>query len=261
MISPPNFDWQDPVRVQEWIGDRLRGGNRTRAEQLEILLELLSVLQDDNHRILDLGCGDGMVAELLLSRFPRAYVVGVDSSAPMLENARARLSPFHGRFTLLALDMRQLREPPAEHGPYDAAIGVQSVHHLSGIEKQQLFLMVARALREGGLLVLADRVKMDSEALFPYHLRLWDRLQRRDGTPRVSAEYTYAAHLARCELRGDAPDSLEDQLAWMRAAGFGEVDIFYRQAERAVFGGLKQAARRETPDIPPQAEVAELRGI
>ncbi len=260
-MSQSHFDWQDPVRVQEWIGDRLRGGNRTRAEQLEILLELLAVLQDDDHRILDLGCGDGMVAELLLTRFPRAYVVGVDSSTPMLENARARLSPYHGRFTLLALDMRQLREPPAEHGPYDAAIGVQSVHHLTGVEKQQLFLMVSRALRDSGLLVLADRVKMDSEAMFPYHLRLWNRLQRRDGAPPVSAGYTYSAHLARCEMRGDAPDSLDDQLAWMRAAGFGEVDIFYRQAERAVFGGLKQPARREPPDLPSPHEVAELRGI
>ncbi|MBI5876665.1 MAG: class I SAM-dependent methyltransferase [Chloroflexi bacterium] len=261
MISPPHFDWHDPARVQEWLGDRLRGGNRTRVEQLEIVLELLAALQPDEHRILDLGCGDGLVDELFLSRFPRAYVVGIDSSAPMLDAARARLSPYHGRFTLRVADLRQTHELQLDGGPFDAVFGVQSVHHLSGVEKQQLFQWVGRATRDGGLLVLADRVKMDSAALFPFHQQLWDRLQRRDGTPRGTEGYDFATHLARCELRGDLPDTLDDQLAWMRAAGFGEVDIFYRQVERAVFGGLKQPARRETPALPPLHAAAEMRGI
>lgn len=42
-------------------------------------------------RVADLGCGPGNSTELLVRRFPRAEVVGVDSSPGMLEEAGRRL--------------------------------------------------------------------------------------------------------------------------------------------------------------------------
>src|SRR6476661_6433422 len=39
----------------------------------------------------DLGCGPGNSTELLIQRYQGANIVGVDSSAAMLEKARARL--------------------------------------------------------------------------------------------------------------------------------------------------------------------------
>ncbi|MFT7772675.1 trans-aconitate 2-methyltransferase [Roseateles sp.] len=42
-------------------------------------------------RVVDLGCGPGNSAELLVQRFPDAEVIGIDSSAAMLESARERL--------------------------------------------------------------------------------------------------------------------------------------------------------------------------
>jgi trans-aconitate 2-methyltransferase len=42
-------------------------------------------------RVFDLGCGPGNSTELLIARFPRASVVGLDSSRDMLRQARERL--------------------------------------------------------------------------------------------------------------------------------------------------------------------------
>ena len=260
-MSQATFNWHDPVYVRDWMRNRMRGGNQTRSEQLEILLELLSTFQADGQRVLDLGCGDGVVSELVLERFPGAYVVGLDSSSPMLEAARARLSRFGGRFTLLNHDLRDSDAAVVEIGTFDAAIAVQAVHHLSASEKQALFQWVSLCLRDGGLFLMADRVKLTSAALFPYHLSLWDRLQRLSGGEPASEGYSYADHLARCALRGDQPDTVEDQLHWLRAAGFGEVDEFYRYIERAVFGGLKVPRRPETPLPQPEARQSDLRGV
>jgi trans-aconitate 2-methyltransferase len=46
-----------------------------------------------NHprRVVDLGCGPGNSTELLLARFPRSDVIGLDSSPDMLRKARERL--------------------------------------------------------------------------------------------------------------------------------------------------------------------------
>ncbi len=41
--------------------------------------------------VIDLGCGPGNSTELLVKRYPEATVVGVDSSADMLRQARQRL--------------------------------------------------------------------------------------------------------------------------------------------------------------------------
>ena len=61
------------------------GGHRIRPA-----LDLLSAVpMDAPARILDLGCGPGNVTQFLQGRWPDAKIVGLDSSAEMLEKARA----------------------------------------------------------------------------------------------------------------------------------------------------------------------------
>lgn len=52
---------------------------------------LAAVPTHDPRRVVDLGCGPGNTTELLLQRFPKAEIVGIDSSPDMVTNARARL--------------------------------------------------------------------------------------------------------------------------------------------------------------------------
>jgi hypothetical protein len=37
----------------------------------------------------------------------------------------------------------------------------------------------------------------------------------------------------------DRPDPLEDQLAWLHEAGFGNVEVHFKWAEGAIFGAVK----------------------
>ena len=39
----------------------------------------------------------------------------------------------------------------------------------------------------------------------------------------------------------DRPDSAEDQLDWLRAAGFAGVELHFKWAEAAIFGAVKPA--------------------
>lgn len=251
---PPSFDWKDPANVQRWINSHARG-NPQRAEHLALVLELLATLQMDGHRVLDLGCGDGIVAAMLLERFPTAHVTGVDSSPPMLDAAAARLAAYPGRWAVQPGALEALGALDLPAGGFDAAIGVQSIHHLSGDEKQALFRTVAGLLRPGGLFVLADRIMLTSAALFPYHRALQSWLQAQQGNPPIPAAYGYAEHLYALHARGDRPDTVEDQVTWLRAAGFGAAECFYRYLERAVFGGVKGA--EDTITAEPDLAVLE----
>ena len=247
-MTPQVQDWNDPAAVAEWIGTHTRV-NPGRAGQLAMVLTLLGQVQPQGLRLLDLGCGDGVVSEMVLTQLPESVVVGVDLSDPMLAAAAVRLAPYAGRYTLLR---RALTDPTplADQPPFDAALGVQSIHHLDGPGKAALFRWVADHLRPGGLLLLSDRVRLPDAALFPYFRALYDVYQQELGAVPSPAGYGYAAHLQALALRADVPDTVEDQLAWMRAAGFGAVDCFYRHTERAIFGGLKQPATPADQPLP-----------
>jgi trans-aconitate 2-methyltransferase len=51
---------------------------------------LAAVPTREPRRVVDLGCGPGNTTELLLEAFPKAEILGLDSSPDMITNARAR---------------------------------------------------------------------------------------------------------------------------------------------------------------------------
>lgn len=61
-------------------------------------------------RVVDLGCGPGNSTELLAARFPRADVLGTDTSQTMLDSARERLPQC--RFELRDVSTWQPEAPP-----------------------------------------------------------------------------------------------------------------------------------------------------
>lgn len=70
---------------------------------------LAGVPTREPRRVVDLGCGPGNTTELLLATFPKAEIVGIDSSPDMITNARARLRSI----TFEVADLTTWRPDPA----------------------------------------------------------------------------------------------------------------------------------------------------
>ena len=82
-----------------------------RYRQKQILFELEKLFRNfANVKLLDLGCGDGIIDELRLERFPHAAIVGVDSLSPMMEASGARLTRFKNRIQFQVYDLRTLNQ-------------------------------------------------------------------------------------------------------------------------------------------------------
>jgi tRNA threonylcarbamoyl adenosine modification protein (Sua5/YciO/YrdC/YwlC family) len=137
-------------------------------------------------RVLELGTGTGETAARLLERHPDAFLVGVDESEAMLSAAQERLPA--GRVRLV---VGRLQDALPD-GPFDLVASALCVHHLVGAEKRSLFARVRDALGPGGRFVLADVVTPVDPA---------------DAVISLTAGF-------------DHPDSLADQLFWLREAGF-----------------------------------------
>jgi ubiquinone/menaquinone biosynthesis C-methylase UbiE len=102
-------------------------------------------------RAIDVGCGLGDDARAL-SRFVGEHgeVVGVDSSATLLECARTRCEPEDGPIQFIAADAHEL---PFDAGTFDAARIERTLQHLE--DPARVVGELARVTRPGGV-VLAN---------------------------------------------------------------------------------------------------------
>jgi trans-aconitate 2-methyltransferase len=104
------------------------------------VLERLEPIAPDA-RVIDLGCGTGLVTERLLDLVPRGRVFAVDASAEMVTLARARLGE---RATVLCQDALTLDIGE----PVDALFSTATLHWVPNHDR--LWTVLAGALRAGG---------------------------------------------------------------------------------------------------------------
>ena len=101
-----------------------------REEQLATLLCLLPFGRDDAFRIVDLGCGEGVLEYAALTAFPNATALALDGSESMREHASALLKPFGERADVrhFALESDDWR---GELDGADCVVSSLVVHHLT----------------------------------------------------------------------------------------------------------------------------------
>jgi SAM-dependent methyltransferase len=103
--------------------------------------------------ILELGCGTGRVLEALVEL--QHPIVGIDTSAAMLDIARSRLGD---RVTLVERDMRASAEdPPLPDAPYSFVLSaINTFLHLTDVRSQIATLESVRQITAPGGIMLLD---------------------------------------------------------------------------------------------------------
>ena len=102
----------------------------------------------DRETVLELGCGTGRDAAVLLAEHPDCRLIGLDASPRMLAATRQTLAPYADRVRLQETDLRM---PFLLDEPVDAAMSVATLHWLP--DHATVFASVAAALRPGGRFV------------------------------------------------------------------------------------------------------------
>lgn len=136
--SIPDFNraastYADAARIQGLVAD-----------------DLLNLLPEINppERILEAGCGSGLLTEKLVRRFPESRVDAFDAALRMVAEVRRRF-PAHSRVHAFVADMRKLRRTSR----YDLVISSSAIHWLHPMPPG--LRRLAAALRPGGLFAAA----------------------------------------------------------------------------------------------------------
>jgi tRNA (cmo5U34)-methyltransferase len=160
----------------------------------------------DAHEVLELGIGTGETTRRVLAVHPAAHVTALDSSPEMLERARASFPD---------ADLRLARlEDPLPEGPFDLVVSALAVHHLDGAGKRDLFRRIAEVVRPDGRFVLADVV-----------------VPEREEDVVTPIDWVF-----------DLPDRVDDQLEWLREAGF-DAELFWAYKDLAVIRATRPQLR------------------
>ena len=187
--------------------------HRDEAERV-LLADLSPVLPG---RVLDLGCGDGRLTELILRSYPGSTAVCVDLSKTMLAGAARRL-PHNGTVDLVQLDFdRPLPEDPPFDRPFDAVVSSFAIHHADDGRKRTLYAELARALAPGGILTNLEIVASPTPALH----QQWRK--------EMGAEDDPADHLS----------PMATQLRWLSEAGLVDVDCIWKWRSLSLLRGRR----------------------
>lgn len=217
-----------------------------RAEQLDVLLRLLRHAQTQIKRVLDLGCGDGVILEAVLGALPEATGVGFDFSAPMLARAKQRFEGFGSRVELVPGDLGNAAWREKAPRPFDAIVSGFAIHHLPDDRKRALYSEVYEHLHPGGVFVNCEHVASPTteiEAIFDEANAEHLCKQRRSRGEDVTFDEVHREYLTRPDRAANILASVEVQVDWLREIGFEHADCFWKWFELAIFGGYKPAER------------------
>lgn len=235
-----HHDWSSEAYVEEWVR-RQQAEDPSRAERFHLMCDLLPFPHDATVTILDVGAGYGPVSRFILDRYLQATCVAQDGSAPMLKRARSLGAPYGERFKTHRSDLFAASWLPRELGPFDAAVSSSCLHNLRDFDRiSEIYREIRAHLKSGGVFLNQDLFNAPTAELRRRYDGVAAARRQRAGTSAEDLQPVIRSGSGQSEdqvTTDPFPGTLDQHLAAMKAAGFKDVDCFWKDLRRALIGG------------------------
>ncbi len=202
-----------------WVKKALPGY----ADLFRTALQVIPFAPDAPITVLDLGAGTGLFSQSVLSRYHNASFVLYDLAEKLLEVARWRFQDREQQFQFVKGDYREIAPERVNEQTFDLVISSLSIHHLVDEDKQRLFGSIYHLLRKPGVFLNLDQIRGETPDLQRLYWEQWLAHVRREG----GTEAEIQASIERRRTY-DKDATLAEQLNWLKAAGFVNVDCVYK---------------------------------
>ena len=196
-------------------------------EQNTIIIKLLPFERQKPIKVLDLGCGTGVLSHQILQTFPNASIVAFDLSPKMLSVCKSKLSAYSERIEYIQGDF----DKDDLGDGYDLVVSGLAIHHLNDDKKRILFQKVYDRMKPEGTIFIRELVKCKANQFTQKYEELWREYMQFN---HINDEEVFAKH-----LKEDIPSSVDEQLSWLEDVGFDNCCCHWRYLNFAFFSGQK----------------------
>jgi len=189
-------------------------------------------------KVLDLGCGDGILGSTLKNFDPYIDLSAWDGSEDMLMAAKARLSAWPDVKYQQITFQEIIHKTDLESG-YDFIVSSFAIHHLRHKEKRALFAQIQQLLNTGGFFLNLDTVQPDHPVYETFYNEVWrDWLHQRQEQFLLDEDILTTPERAKAKPENQY-EPLSVQIRFLEEVGFNDVECFYRAGMFAMYGGRK----------------------
>jgi tRNA (cmo5U34)-methyltransferase len=233
--------WGNREFIERWIA---KGGwqGPIRGMQTAMVLRMIPHPIDAPIRVLDIGAGYGALAVALLGECFNSTAVCLDASEEMIKLGRERNAGFGGRIEFVRASLETPDWLESVTGTFDAVVSSRALHHFTANQRRRfIFKEIFGLINAAGCFINADNVRAPTQSLrdrYRIARNAWLEEHIRESS---NGKATLA------ELRAATPSTyhgphnngyLEDELAWLKEAGFEDVDCFWKWGTTVVYGGF-----------------------
>jgi len=235
--------WKSPLTVERYLTG-VRRAVPLAAEQIEVMMRLISATRKPVTNFLDLGCGDGILSAAILEKYPESRGVLLDFSSPMIEAAREKLRDYASNLDFMTLDYTSSYwlDSISKIAPFDVIVSGFSIHHQPDRKKQELYGEIYSLLKPGGIFLNIEHVSSPTrwiEYVFEeYFINSLYDMYLAEGSQKTRSQVVEEFR-NRSDKEVNILAPIETQCDWLRRIGFTDVDCYFKVFELAVFGGRR----------------------
>jgi tRNA (cmo5U34)-methyltransferase len=234
--------WGDKGFIENWAS---KGSWQApiRGVQTAMVLRMIPHPVEAPIRILDIGAGYGALAAAVLCDRLHATAVCLDASEAMLKLGPEKNSNLKNRMTFVQGSLESPDWLNSVNGSFDAVISSRALHHFTENQRRRdIFKEVFNLVRSGGCFINADNVRAATKSLTERYRsardEYLDRFVRQSSGGKMNLVKARAATPS--SYHGPHNNgNLEEELAWLKEAGFVDVDCFWKLTTTVVYGGFK----------------------
>ena len=214
-----------------------------RERSIKLLLDIFGYhfMERNNLRVLDLGCGDGIITKSCHDKYPDHHYFLMDGSADMIERAKAKLLEVKNT-TFIHQSFEVFIDTEGANTTYDFIFSSNAIHHLDAIGKAKLYFKIYLTLNTAGLFINYDVVQPATERSEQWQFEMW-RQWINEALIKKGRSEDVGKHEGLPDLykskQDNHPSPLIDQLQILEKIGFKDVDCFFKYGIFALFGGIK----------------------
>ena len=209
-----------------------------------ILLRILAsfyrkfINSDEKKRILDLGCGNGILSKTLFNQNDNLEIVVTDGSKEMLIEAKKELDGMPV-LEFCQISFEEIIQGKFKEGSFDFIISSFAIYHLHMTQKKKLFKKIFELMNLGAYFINIDVVVSNYENYNDWYYDLWKEwIITNQRSLNINKSFEQVPEEAR-EKSENHYDLLEAQLDTLKLIGFSSVECHYKYGVFAIYGGKK----------------------